>query len=50
MSEQERDIMENFPCVSLDIINEIDFSEMKRKIYLVKLLGHMIYLIKKVRK
>ena len=33
MSEQERDIMENFPCVSLDIINEIDFSEMKRKIY-----------------
>ena len=25
--------MENFPCVSLDSINETNFSEIKRKIY-----------------
>ena len=36
LSCQEREIMENFPCVSFDIINEYDFTSMRRKIYSIK--------------
>ena len=36
ISSQEREIMEHFPSVSFDIINEYDFTSMRRKIYSIK--------------
>ncbi len=36
ISSQEREIMENFPCVSFDTISEYDFTSMRRKIYSIK--------------
>ena len=36
INSQEREIMENFPCVSMNEIYKIDFNEMRRNIYSIK--------------